>query len=131
MEKEENSPRCLASLPEVVYTLQENSSTPEKINFSVDEERRRLQEEHQRLIEEVRQKEDELKDLEGESIKTLNAAFVFLRRFSDVIEADDFIEDSRLRIEHARPEDRVHIIRDVLRSTSTLMNIIDSWRQGQ
>lgn len=96
---------------------QEDNSTPEKINLSVDEERRRLQKEQQRLRGEIRQKEAELKETEGESIATLNDAFDVLQRFSDVIEADDFIEDSRRRIDQARPEDRMHTILDVLRST--------------
>ena len=66
---------CAAKLPEgVTATLQEDSSTPEKINLSVDEERRRLQEEQQQLREDVRHKENELKALEDESIATLNDA---------------------------------------------------------
>ncbi len=119
------------SLPEVVDTLQEDSSIPGKINLSIEEEKHRLQEEHRRLQEEVRQKENELKALEDESIRTMNSAFTVLRRFSEVIEADDFIEDCRYRIKHARPEDRAHVIRDVMRSTSTLMGVIDSLRRGQ
>lgn len=130
MKKVDNSPRSPPSLPEVAVTLQEDSSIPEKINLSIDEEKRRLQEENYRLLEEVRQKDDELKELEDDSVKTLNSAFVVLRRFPDVIDADDFIEDSRLRIQHARPEDRVYVIRDVLRSTSTLIDVIEAKRWG-
>ena len=121
----------LPGLPEVADTLQGDSSTPEKINLSVDEEERRLKEEHQRLREENRQKEDELKSLEDESIAILNDAFDVLQRFSDVIEADDFIEDSRRRIDQARPEERTHTILDVLRSTSVLIDVIGPKRWGQ
>ena len=110
------------SLPEVVYTLQEDSSIPGKINLSIEEEKRQLLEEHQRLL----QKEDERRKLENESIKTLNTAFTFLRRFSEVIEADDFIEYSRRRIDQAQPDDRTHVIIDVLRSTSALINVVEA-----
>jgi predicted nuclease with TOPRIM domain len=129
-EKTRTAPGPLPGSPEVANISQEDSSIPEKINLSVDEETRRLREEHQRLQDEVWKKEDELKELEDESIKTLNAAFGFLRRFSDVIEADDFIEDSHHRIQHARPDERVHVILDVLHSTSTLIDVIDSRRRG-
>jgi dynactin complex subunit len=131
MKNEETASGRRPSLPEVAVALQDSSSATTKINLSVDEERSRLQEEHRRLKEEVRQKEDELKKLEDESIKTLNSAFTFLQRFSEVIEADDFIEDSRRRIHQARAEDRVRVIRDVLRSTSALMDVIDSRRREQ
>jgi vacuolar-type H+-ATPase subunit I/STV1 len=89
-----------------------------------------LSEEVLRLQDEVRQKDDELRELEDESIKTLDSAFIVLRRFSDVLEADDFIEDSRHRIQHARPDERVHVILDVLQSTSALIDVIDSRRWG-
>jgi hypothetical protein len=65
--------------------LQEDNSTPEKINLSVDEERRRLQKEQQRLRGEIRQKEAELKETEGESIATLNDAFDVLQRSSPML----------------------------------------------
>ena len=126
MKNEETASGRRPSLPEVAVALQDSSSATTKINLSVEDEKRRLLEEHQRL----RQKEDELRELENDSIKTLNAAFIVLQRFSDVIEAEDFIEDSRLRIEHARPDERVHVILDVLHSTSTLIDVIDSRRRG-
>jgi hypothetical protein len=126
MRNEETASGRRPSLPEVAVALQDSSSATTKINLSVEDEKRRLLEEHQRL----RQKEDELRELENDSIKTLNAAFIVLQRFSDVIEAEDFIEDSRLRIEHARPDERVHVILDVLHSTSTLIDVIDSRRRG-
>jgi hypothetical protein len=119
-----------AKLPEVVNALQDSSNVATEINLSIGDEKRRLQEEHQRLREENRQKEDELKELEAESIATLNDAFDVLKRFSDVIEADDFIEDSRRRIDQARPNERTPTILDVLRSTSTLIDVIGSrWRE--
>ncbi len=126
-EKTRTASGPLPGSPEVADISQEDSSTPEKINLSVDEERRRLQEEYQRL----RQKEDELKELEDESISILNDAFDVLKRFSDVIEADDFIEDSRRRIDQARPDERTHTILDVLRSTSKLIDVVDLKRWGQ
>jgi vacuolar-type H+-ATPase subunit I/STV1 len=130
-EKTRTAPGPLPGSPEVANISQEDSSIPEKINLSVDEERRRLQEEHQRLREENRQKEAELKELEDESISTLNDAFDVLQRFSDVIEADNFIEDSRLRIDRARPDERTRTILDVLRSTSVLIDVVGSKRWGQ
>jgi hypothetical protein len=130
-EKTRTASGPLPGSPEVADISQENSSIPEKINLSIDEDRRRLQEEHQLLLEETRQKEDELKELVDESINTLNDAFNVLRSFSDVIAADHFIEDSRRRIDQARPDERTHVIRDVLRSTSTLMDIMGSRRRGQ
>jgi molecular chaperone DnaK (HSP70) len=84
-----------------------------------------------RLREDAHQKEAELKEIEDESIATLNDAFDVLQRFSDVIEADDFIEDSRRRIDQARPDERTRTILDVLRSTSKLIDVVDlkRWRQ--
>ena len=128
--KQETASGRLPSLPEVAVTLQDSSNVATEINLSIGDEKRRLQEEHQRLREENRQKEDELKELEAESIATLNDAFDVLKRFSDVIEADDFIEDSRRRIDQARPNERTPTILDVLRSTSTLIDVIGSrWRE--
>ena len=127
MEKEENSPRCPPRLPEVAVTLQDSNSAITEINLSVEDDNRQLLKLHQRLL----QKEDERRKLEDESIETLNTAFTFLRRFSEVIEADDFIEYSRRRIDQARPDDRTHVILDVLRSTSTLINVVEAqgWEQ--
>jgi hypothetical protein len=127
MKNEETASGRRPSLPEVAVTLQDSSNATTEINLSVDEERRRLQEEYHRL----RQKEDELKELENESISTLDDAFDVLQRFSDVIDADDFIEDSRRRIDQARPDERTRTILDVLRSTSKLIDVVDlkRWRQ--
>ena len=131
MKNEETASGRRPSLPEVAVTLQDSSNATTEINLSVDEERRRLQEEHKRLREENRQKEAELKELEDESISTLNDAFDVLQCFSDIIAADDFIEDSRRRIDQARPDERTRTILDVLRSTSKLIDVVDlkRWRQ--
>jgi hypothetical protein len=117
------------------------SPTKDNLDFLADKlfdepikdtsESQSLSAEAHRLQEEVRQKETEIMKLEENSIETLNSAFIVLRRFSDIIEADDFIEDSRRRIQHARPDERVRVICDVLQSTSTLIDIVEARRWGQ
>jgi len=121
MKKQRNSLRAPPSLPEVVFTLQEDSSITGKINLSVAEENALLRERKRQLETEnaiLREREAiRLKD----DAETFNAVLEALRTIQPGKESARFFRDSETRIQNAAPEDKPLVINARIKAAAAMI----------
>jgi hypothetical protein len=121
MKKQRNSLRGLPSIPEVVFTLQEDSSLRGKIKLSVEEENALLRERNRQLEAEnaILRERETARFRDG--VETLNVVTEALRTIQPGKETARFLKDSEKRILAAAPEDKPLVINARIKAAAAMI----------
>ncbi|MGD9566673.1 MAG: hypothetical protein AB7V64_11055 [Methanothrix sp.] len=121
MKKQETASGRLPSLPEVVFTSQEDSSITGKINLSVAEENTLLRERTRQLENENAILRERETALVRDGVETLNAVTEALRTTKPGKETARFLKDSETRILAAAPEDKPLVINARIKAAAAMI----------